>query len=476
MVGPRRRLRLAAAVVAGIIGAESLTPECRAMAQGVTAENPFSLATGDNQQYLGPLFGDATLVLRAHLTDGQGNIIWSCAEGRLPFVFTPATRYFYAFHFSGGAARDTRSPSYMRDRLILDFFRTSEPCDGDGQLILPSMPALPFFVSMAGPGGQVLLGVAELRSGQTTELTLDNRYVLRPGDLTHPAFAPRNPQPSQSVRGAGPRLELSHADRQRIGEALRQLRVASQGDAEADAVNRALAAWERLEVGETASAILSYLHACSQNATCSDSLGRNLVDQLNRNRGWFEVFGFLATAGLLAEIRAATAAVTQAEGALIRLGREIQAIATRQAMTRQFGNAAREVHGGRIIGNFGRLTADEQRFIVELARRGRDINIIEPGPERRPDFEVNGIHTELKTLSRVQNTSPNGLSSALSSRLMDAHGQSSVVMVDARAQSGMTPEIARQGIIRALGAARALGKTFNKITIFFGDTEIVWPE
>jgi len=61
-------------------------------------------------------------------------------------------------------------------------------------------------------------------------------------------------------------------------------------------------------------------------------------------------------------------------------------------------------------------------------------------------------------LSGVANQTPNGLSSAVSNRILNANGQSRNIIIDARGQTGMTTKIAERGIDRALGADK-----YNKI-------------
>ena len=70
----------------------------------------------------------------------------------------------------------------------------------------------------------------------------------------------------------------------------------------------------------------------------------------------------------------------------------------------------------------------------------------------------------MKTVSGIANTSPDRLSGSISSRILDAKGQSGNVIIDARSQSGMTTEIAERAIVRAYGADRD-GAKLQNITI-----------
>ena len=112
-----------------------------------------------------------------------------------------------------------------------------------------------------------------------------------------------------------------------------------------------------------------------------------------------------------------------------------------------------------------KLTPAEASFVEGLRKRGIDVEIVPEGGGRTPDFRINGVPTELKTLSGVANETPDGLSSALSSRILDGRGQSKVILVDARRQSGMTLETAQRGINRAVGADNQTGRKVEAITV-----------
>ena len=134
------------------------------------------------------------------------------------------------------------------------------------------------------------------------------------------------------------------------------------------------------------------------------------------------------------------------------------------------GNAAEGAHSGRhapgkLTGSLNGLSEDEKDFVHELLARGRDVEVVPTARHRTPDFKVDGTPTELKTLSGVAKQTPDGLSSALSSRIMDARGQATTIIVDARKQSGMTEEIVRRGIKRAYGADDAKGSRIQDITV-----------
>jgi filamentous hemagglutinin len=85
---------------------------------------------------------------------------------------------------------------------------------------------------------------------------------------------------------------------------------------------------------------------------------------------------------------------------------------------------------------------------------GKNVELIprEVNAGRTADFLLDGVKIELKTMTNVTNQTSDGLSSALSSTIMNARGQSGNIVVDARGQAGMTREIAQRGIGRAFGA------------------------
>jgi Contact-dependent growth inhibition CdiA C-terminal domain len=107
---------------------------------------------------------------------------------------------------------------------------------------------------------------------------------------------------------------------------------------------------------------------------------------------------------------------------------------------------------GKITGNVDKLTPAEKTFANELRDLGNNIEIVPTGEGRTPDFKINGVLHELKTVSGVQRTDVEGISSAVSSRILDGRGQSGNVIVDARNQNGMSLEAADRATRRAYGA------------------------
>ncbi len=103
------------------------------------------------------------------------------------------------------------------------------------------------------------------------------------------------------------------------------------------------------------------------------------------------------------------------------------------------------------------------------------MEVVPRGAGRTPDFKIDGIQQELKTLSGVAKQTPDGLSSAMASRIMDGRGQATQIIVDARGQAGMTQEIAERGIRRAYGADNKLGGKIQSIRVIGDGFDITVP-
>ena len=112
----------------------------------------------------------------------------------------------------------------------------------------------------------------------------------------------------------------------------------------------------------------------------------------------------------------------------------------------------RPIGGGSLTGDVQSLKPAELRFANELRALGNHVEIIPRGKDQTPDFKINGIEHELKTVTNVVRTDADGLSKSISSTIGDARSQSSRVIIDARGQAGMTLEAAGQAVRRAYGA------------------------
>lgn len=131
--------------------------------------------------------------------------------------------------------------------------------------------------------------------------------------------------------------------------------------------------------------------------------------------------------------------------------------------------------GGTFTGNINNLTEAERSFVERELTAGRNIEAVVTGAGRTPDFSINGVRTELKTISGVTNTTSDGISSAMSNRIMNGRGQASNVVVDMTGQAGVTREIAERGIRRAYGADNRTGGTIDSIRVVGPDFDITVP-
>jgi len=120
---------------------------------------------------------------------------------------------------------------------------------------------------------------------------------------------------------------------------------------------------------------------------------------------------------------------------------------------------------GRLILPVGRtLSVEELQIAAILAREGRTVEAVVEGTTRTADFLVDGVATELKTVS---NLTGKDLSASLARRIVDGAGQASNIIIDGRGQAGLTPDLARRAIARAFGAdarllsVRILGEGFD---------------
>ena len=123
---------------------------------------------------------------------------------------------------------------------------------------------------------------------------------------------------------------------------------------------------------------------------------------------------------------------------------------------------------GRLSGSseaLARLTSEERGFVDEMVMLGNKVEVIDTGTERTPDLRLNGKEYERKRLGAVEDESSNGISSAISNRVMNARGQAVDIIIDARQQNGMTSAIAERGIARAYGQDRRTGSKIESITV-----------
>jgi len=125
---------------------------------------------------------------------------------------------------------------------------------------------------------------------------------------------------------------------------------------------------------------------------------------------------------------------------------------------------------GRLIFEAGRVASYEELEVATLlVREGRTVRVLAEGAERTADFLVDGLPTELKTVSRLTSKDIPG---ALCRRILEGAGQAPNLIIDGRRQAGLTAKLAMQAIRRAYTAdklsrlltIRVLGDGFD-ITI-----------
>ena len=129
---------------------------------------------------------------------------------------------------------------------------------------------------------------------------------------------------------------------------------------------------------------------------------------------------------------------------------------------------------GILTGSLADVTKAERKFAQELLDAGKNVEVIPRGAGRTPDFKIDGVLHELKTLSGVVDQTSDGISKAIANRVMNGRGQAGHIIVDARGQAGITREIAERGIRRAFGADAAK-KGIQSIRIIGIDFDIIVP-
>ena len=137
--------------------------------------------------------------------------------------------------------------------------------------------------------------------------------------------------------------------------------------------------------------------------------------------------------------------------------------------------AAKNAPRGILIGSLDELTEAEKGFVEDLLSQGKNVEVAPGGAGRTPDFKIDGIQQELKTRSGVAKQTPDGLSAAMASRVMDGRGQATQIVVDARGQAGMTQEVAERGIGRAYGADNKHGGKIQSIRVIGNGFDITVP-
>ena len=104
---------------------------------------------------------------------------------------------------------------------------------------------------------------------------------------------------------------------------------------------------------------------------------------------------------------------------------------------------------GRLIIDPGQtLSPEEQAFAEFLVQEGHIVIALTEGHTRTSDYLVDGVATELKTVSQITTKDVSG---ALGRTLLHGAGQAAHVIADTRQQAEVTLEVAERAIRRAYG-------------------------
>jgi hypothetical protein len=115
------------------------------------------------------------------------------------------------------------------------------------------------------------------------------------------------------------------------------------------------------------------------------------------------------------------------------------------------------------------LSAQEMEIAEKLVSEGRNVTALAESARkgvRTADFIVDGVKTELKTVSDLISKDVSG---ALGRRILEGAGQGRHIIADVRQQAGMTRDLAERAVRRAFGAdkghriqqIRVIGKDFD---------------
>ena len=118
---------------------------------------------------------------------------------------------------------------------------------------------------------------------------------------------------------------------------------------------------------------------------------------------------------------------------------------------------------GSLTGNLNEINPTERGMVEELLNQGKNVELVPRGSTKTPDFLVDGVPTELKTLeSAGKNT--------LKNAIQKASEQGQQVLVDAR-NVPITAENAHQQILRAQGNLTKSGKSSlsGRVTVLTKD-------
>ncbi len=131
---------------------------------------------------------------------------------------------------------------------------------------------------------------------------------------------------------------------------------------------------------------------------------------------------------------------------------------------------------GSLVGTpeaLAKMSNTERDFADELGALGNQVEVVDTGKDPTPDFKINGVSHELKTVTNIVKTDAESLSGSISTTIVNARGQSPNIIIDARGQAGMTKEAAEQAVKRAYGAD--FKKSIDSITILTPDGPFYAP-
>ena len=115
-------------------------------------------------------------------------------------------------------------------------------------------------------------------------------------------------------------------------------------------------------------------------------------------------------------------------------------------------------------------TQHELKIARKLAAEGDTVVIRRVSVTgRTSDYFVNGVETELKTVSQLSGKDTSG---ALSSRIMEGVGQARSIIVDVTEQAGMSRALAERAIVRVWGRVRLDGVPIDSLRIIGKDFDI----
>jgi hypothetical protein len=249
-----------------------------------------------------------------------------------------------------------------------------------------------------------------------------------------------------------------------------------------DAISTVVELGEAFTAAGSAKSVLDMEHASALIASTVVGTGAKIVQWLvlwsagkiaNRIAKWRSGKKFLEEHGNSPDARDA---LKKAKGDVDKASADMKARQEREAARqRQQAQRNKGPTPGKLTGDLSQLSAEEVAFVREQLAQGRNVEIIPRGPGRTPDFKIDGAVRELKTLSGVASPSADNISKAIANRVMNGRGQATDIVVDARAQAGITEAIAERGIRRAYGADNLTGGKITSIRVIGPNFDITIP-